>query len=98
MSPTLDGDDEDLTRAQQTKVLSVEFLITMGLQTIVFIIMGTMAYSTVEARVKALESQQVTDARIARIEEKLGNVLENQTDTKDALRGLQNELRAQRRD
>jgi hypothetical protein len=88
----------EFTRKQQTRVLSVEFLVTMAVQTGVFIVMGTMAFSSVSARVQALESQQVTDARIARLEEKVGTVLTNQQDFSQLLREFQRDARAAKLD
>lgn len=99
MSPAHDDDrEEDFTRKKQTFFLSAEFLITMLVQTGVFLIVGTTIVNNLEARVVALESQQVTAERIARIEEKLGVLIENQSEFKSAIRGVQAELQAQRRD
>jgi hypothetical protein len=98
MSPAHDDDhEEDFTRRKQTFFLSAEFLITMLVQTGVFLIIGTTVVNNIEARVIALESQQVTAERIARIEEKLSVLIENQQEAKVAIRGVQAELQAQRR-
>jgi hypothetical protein len=79
---------EDLTRRKQTYFLSAEFLITMLVQTGVFLVVGTTPLNRVEARVSALEAQQVTAERIARIEEKMGAMLANQADLKDEFKDL----------
>lgn len=98
MSPPHDDqDDTDFTRKKQTFFLSAEFLITMLVQTGVFLVVGTTIINGVEARVAALESQQVTAERIARIEEKMSTMISNQHEAKEAIQMLQNELRAQRR-
>ncbi len=75
----------DMTVRTQTKVLSIEFIVTFIVQAVVFLIMGSMAFTSVTARVDALEGQQVTDARIARVEEKLNMVVESQREIKSAL-------------
>ena len=90
--------EEDFSRKKQTFFLSAEFLVTMLVQTGVFLVVGTTIINSLEARVVALESQQVTAERIARIEEKLGVLIENQGEFKDAIKGVQIELRSQRRD
>jgi hypothetical protein len=99
MSPNHDHDlpEEDFSRKKQTFFLSAEFLITMLIQSAVFLVVGTTVLNGVTARVAALESQQVTAERIARIEEKLGVLIENQGDFKEAIKGVQVELRSQRR-
>ena len=90
-------DDElpDFSRRKQTFFLSAEFLVTMLLQTGMFLVVGTTVINRVEARVSALEAQQVTAERIARIEEKLGAVLRNQDDLRDDFKSIKSELRAQ---
>lgn len=100
MSPIHDDDGEanDFTRRKQTFFLSAEFIITMLIQTGVFLVIGTTVINSVEARVVALESQQVTAERIARIEEKLVTMIANQQESKAAINRVQDELRAQRRD
>lgn len=85
--------DEDMTRREQTRWLSTEFLITIAAQTAGFLIMGTMAFSSVSARVTALESQQVTDARVARMEEKLNTLIDQQKDQQQVLRTMESQLR-----
>ena len=90
--------EDDFSRKKQTFFLSAEFLITMLVQTGVFLVIGTTVINSVEARVAALESQQVTAERIARIEEKLGVLIENQSEFKSAIRGVQVELQSQRRE
>lgn len=98
MSPTQDDHEEDFTRRKQTFFLSAEFLITMLVQTGFFLVIGTTVLNRVEARVVALESQQVTAERIARIEEKLSTMISNQQEAKMAITRVQDELRAQRRE
>jgi hypothetical protein len=88
---------EDFTRKKQTFFLSAEFLFTMVIQTGIFLVLGTTVINKVEARVSALEAQQVTDARIARIEEKMAQMLINQSEFKGVLGDLQAELKSQRR-
>lgn len=88
-------EEHDLSRRKQTFFLSAEFLITMLLQTGVFLVVGTTVVNRVEARVSALEAQQVTAERIARIEEKLGAVLRNQDDMRDDFKSIKSELRQQ---
>lgn len=88
--------EEDFTRRKQTFFLSAEFFITMLVQTAAFLVIGTTVVNKVEARVTALEAQQVTDARIARIEAKMETMIENQSEFKDALKEVQVELRAAR--
>lgn len=88
--------ERDFTRKRQTFFLSAEFLITMIVQTGIFLVLGTTVINRVEARVAALESQQVTDARIARIEAKMETMIENQGEFKDAIKEVQIELRAAR--
>lgn len=90
-------DDElpDLSRRKQTFFLSAEFLVTMLIQTGMFLVVGTTVINRVEARVSALEAQQVTAERIARIEEKLGAVLRNQDDLRDDFKSIKSELRSQ---
>jgi hypothetical protein len=98
MSPAPEhSEDEDFSRKKQTFFLSAEFLITMLVQTGVFLVVGTTVINSVEARVAALESQQVTAERIARIEEKLGVLITNQSEFKAVVREVQVELRSQRR-
>ncbi len=87
--------EQDLSRRKQTFFLSAEFLITMLIQTGMFLVVGTTVVNRVEARVSALEAQQVTAERIARIEEKLGAVLSNQADLKDDFKALKVTLRDQ---
>jgi len=94
VSPVID-EDPDFSRKKQTFYLSAEFLITMLVQTAVFLVIGTTVINGVEARVVALESQQVTAERIARIEEKLSTLLSNQREAKESIQDLQVELRAQ---
>lgn len=89
-------DEQDFTRKRQTYFLSFDFIITMLIQTAVFLVLGTTVINRVEARVAALESQQVTDARIARIEAKMETMIENQSEFKDAIKEVQVELRAAR--
>jgi hypothetical protein len=98
MSPLNDERDEDFSRKKQTFFLSAEFLVTMLVQTGVFLIVGTTIVNNLEARVVALESQQVTAERIARIEEKMIVLINNQSDFKEAIKIVQIELRSQRRD
>jgi len=87
---------EEFTRKKQTYFLSIEFVITMLAQTAVFLVLGTTVINKVEARVAALESQQVTDARIARLESRVETMIENQTEFKEAIKDVQVELRAAR--
>jgi hypothetical protein len=92
----MSGDTEqpgDFTRKKQTAFLSAEFLITMLVQTCVFLVLGTTVLNKVEARVTALEAQQVTDARIARLEEKMAQLLVNQGEFKVAFAELQRSLK-----
>ena len=86
----------DLSRRRQTYFLSFEFILTMVVQTMVFLVLGTTVINKVEARVSALESQQVTDARIARLEARVETILENQVESKAAIKEVQVELRAAR--
>lgn len=99
-----DPDSGDITRKQQTFFLSTEFLVTMVAQSAVFLVLGTTVINRVEARVAALESQQVTGERIARIEEKMAAMLYNQQELKTnqeqvsaAIQSVQVELKSQRR-
>lgn len=87
---------EDTTRKRQTFFLSAEFLVTMVVQTGVFLVFGTTVINRVEARVAALESQQVTDARIARLEARVETMIENQSEFRAAIKDVQAELRAAR--
>lgn len=101
MSPQQETDEtppQEFSRRAQTFFLSAEFLITMLIQTGVFLVIGTTVVNSVEARVAALESQQVTAERIARIEEKLSTMISNQQEAKIAITRVQDELRAQRRE
>lgn len=91
-----DQPDEQFSRKKQTLWLSAEFIITMLLQTGVFLVVGTTAINRVDARVTALEAQQVTDGRIARMEEKLGMVVDNQKDFRKAITELQAQIQSQR--
>lgn len=81
-------DAPDYTRKKQTFFLSAEFLITMLVQSGVFLVLGTTVMNRVEARVSALEAQQVTAERIARIEEKMSSMLNNQSDLKNEFKEL----------
>jgi len=87
---------EDTTRKRQTFSLSAEFLVTMVVQTGVYLVLGTTVINRVEARVAALESQQVTDARIARLEARVETMIENQSEFRAAIKDVQAELRAAR--
>lgn len=99
MSPNHDSEIEgDFTRKKQTFFLSAEFLITMIIQTGVFLVIGTTVVNNIDSRVNALESQQVTAERIARIEEKMSMMLVNQQEAKIAITRVQDELRSQRRE
>lgn len=99
MSPSHNSEIEgDFTRKKQTFFLSAEFLITMIIQTGVFLVIGTTVVNNIDSRVNALESQQVTAERIARIEEKMSMMLVNQQEAKIAITRVQDELRSQRRD
>jgi len=93
-----DWKEEDFTRRKQTFFLSAEFLITMIIQTGVFLVIGTTVVNNIDSRVNALESQQVTAERIARIEEKMSMILTSQQEAKIAISRVQDELRSQRRD
>lgn len=84
-------------RRRQTAFLSFEFIITIVIQTGSLLVLGTTAVNKLEARISALESQQVTDARIARIEEKMSTLINNQSELKEVIRDLQAELKLQRR-
>lgn len=88
--------EQDISRKKQTYFLSVEFVITMLVQTAAFLVIGTTVINKVEARVAALESQQVTDARIARLEARVETMIENQVEFKGAIKEVQVELRAAR--
>lgn len=90
--------EDDFTRKKQTFFLSAEFLVTMLIQTGVFLVIGTTVVNNIDSRVNALESQQVTAERIARIEEKMSMMLVNQQEAKMAISRVQDELRSQRRD
>jgi hypothetical protein len=46
---------QDFSRRRQTYFLSFEFIITMFVQTMVFLVLGTPVVNKVEARVAALE-------------------------------------------
>jgi hypothetical protein len=87
---------EDFSRRKQTYFLSAEFVITILVQTAAFLVIGTTVINKVEARVAALESQQVTDARIARLEARVETMIENQVEFKGAIKEVQVELRAAR--
>lgn len=89
-------DEQDFSRKRQTYFLSFEFIITMAVQTMVFLVLGTTVINKVEARVSALESQQVTDARIARLEARVETMIENQVEFRTAIKEVQVELRAAR--
>ena len=86
----------DITHKRQTFFLSAEFLVTMVVQAGVFLVLGTTVINRVEARVAALESQQVTDARIARLEARVETMIENQSEFRAAIKDVQAELRAAR--
>lgn len=88
--------EQDFSRKTQTYFLSAEFLITILIQTAAFLVIGTTVINKVEARVAALESQQVTDARIARLEARVETMIENQVEFKGAIKEVQVELRAAR--
>lgn len=88
--------EQDFSRKRQTYFLSFEFIVTMLVQTAMFLVVGTTVVNRVEARVAALESQQVTDARIARIEAKMETLIDNQSEFKEAIKEVQIELRAAR--
>jgi hypothetical protein len=88
--------EPDFTRKKQTFFLSAEFLMTMVIQTAVLLVLGTTMVNKVEARVTALEAQQVTDARIARLEEKMAQMLVNQGEFKVAFTALQRDLDSRR--
>ena len=87
---------QDFSRRRQTYFLSFEFIVTMFVQTMVFLVLGTTVVNKVEARVAALESQQVTDARIARLEARVETMIENQVEFRTAIKEVQVELRAAR--
>ncbi len=87
---------QDFSRKRQTYFLSIEFVVTMLVQTAIFLVLGTTVINKVEARVAALESQQVTDARIARLEARVETMIENQVEFKEAIKDVQVELRAAR--
>lgn len=94
--------DHDLSRKRQTFFLSAEFLITMIVQTAVFLVLGTTAINRIDGRVSALEAQQVTAERVARIEERitymqsgLAAVLTNQEELKTTLNNVKEELQSQ---
>lgn len=89
-------EQQDFSRKRQTYFLSFEFILTMIVQTGIFLVLGTTVINKVEARVSALESQQVTDARIARLEARVETMIENQVEFKGALKEVQVELRAAR--
>ena len=74
----------------------MEFVVTMIIQTGIFIVLGTTVINRVEARVAALESQQVTDARIARLESRVETMLENQDEFRMAIKDVSTEMRAAR--
>ena len=90
-------DKSETSRRRQTAFLSFEFIITIVIQTGSLLVLGTTAVNKLEARISALESQQVTDARIARIEEKMSTLINNQGELKEVIRDLQAELKLQRR-
>lgn len=92
----MSDEQEDFTRKRQTYFLSIEFVVTMLVQTAIFLVLGTTVVNKVEARVAALESQQVTDARIARLEARVETMIENQSEFKAAIKEVQVELRAAR--
>jgi hypothetical protein len=89
-----EANEPDITRRRQTFFLSAEFIVTMAIQTGIFLVLGTTIVNRVEARVAALESQQVTAERIARIEEKLAAVLANQNDLRGDFRDLKSTIQS----
>lgn len=90
--------DGDFTRRKQTFFLSAEFIITMLIQSMVFLIAGVTVLNKVEARVQALESQQVTAERIARIEVQLTTMIQNQSEFKGVIRDVQSTVQDLRDD
>ena len=54
----------------------------MGAQSLLFLVMGTMAWTGLRADVDQLQKDQITAERVARIEEKVDTLIENQKELK----------------
>lgn len=61
------GKDE-ITRAQQLKFLSVEFLIGLIIQAAVFFFIGMKAVQALESRIVTLEAQKVDPVLVGKLE------------------------------
>ena len=85
-------DEADWTRKQQAFVLSWEFWLAVLVNLGGFVYFATMSQASQDSRITQLESQQVTDARISRMEENLKTIVENQKELKQITKDLQKEL------
>lgn len=91
-----DHDDRTFTRTEATKFLSVEFVIGILFQTVLFVVLGGVAWGQLKAEVAELRSDQAkveaesgpTPERMARIEEQLKNISATQGEFKSEIRAV----------
>lgn len=82
-------EEGDYTRKKQTMIVSWEFLFAVVANIIAVVWFMSSSQADQDARIQALENQQVTDARIARLEEKITVVIDNQRELKKIAQDLQ---------
>ena len=82
-------EENDLSRRKQTVIVSWEFLFAVAVNVIAVVWFMSSSQADQDARIQSLEAQQVTDARIARLEEKITTVIDNQRELKKIAQDLQ---------
>jgi transcriptional regulator GlxA family with amidase domain len=85
------GPEIEISRRRQTIIFSWEFVIAVAANVVAFTYFATISQAQQDARLDLLEAQQVTDARIARLEEKMQTVIDNQKDLKAIAKALQDQ-------
>ena len=87
-------DDTTLTRTDATKFLSTEFIVGLFFQTVVFLVIGGIAWGQLKAEVTSVKDVQDTSkimdnpAKIASIEAQLSFMNKNQSEMKSDIKDL----------
>ena len=87
-------DDTTLTRTDATRFLSTEFVVGLVFQSVIFLVLGSIAWGQLKADVQAVKDAQTSaemtenPTKIARIEEQLKNVSQSQSEMKGDIKEL----------
>jgi signal transduction histidine kinase len=95
---------ENITRAEQTKYLSKEFVVGLIIQLIAFLVIGGVAYGSIttevsnnSGKIQDLKSNQVSGERVKALEVEVANLKEAVIDLNGSVRELNRTIERRKR-